>query len=113
MCRLVRDHPGPYTYFVLLTAFGDRLHALHGGVNPRSAVLGTPNAEAALNQIQHLARLPRAHGATPRGSSAPGASSGTMASPSRTTLMRASEFVPMVSSHYRPGCEPALAATIS
>src|SRR5438270_868257 len=30
LCRLVRDHPGPYTYFVLLTAFGDRSHALEG-----------------------------------------------------------------------------------
>jgi diguanylate cyclase (GGDEF)-like protein len=26
----VRAHPGPYTYFVLLTAFGDRSHALEG-----------------------------------------------------------------------------------
>ena len=30
LCRLVRAHPGPYTYFVLLTAFGDRGHALEG-----------------------------------------------------------------------------------
>jgi diguanylate cyclase (GGDEF)-like protein len=30
LCRLVRAHPGPYTYFVLLTAFGDRMHALEG-----------------------------------------------------------------------------------
>src|SRR5947209_7545538 len=30
LCRLVRAHPGPYTYFVLLTAFGDREHALEG-----------------------------------------------------------------------------------
>ncbi len=30
LCRLVRAHPGPYTYFVLLTAFGDRTHALEG-----------------------------------------------------------------------------------
>jgi diguanylate cyclase (GGDEF)-like protein len=30
LCRLIRDHPGPYTYFVLLTAFGDRTHALEG-----------------------------------------------------------------------------------
>ena len=30
LCRLVRNHPGPYTYFVLLTAFGDRGHALEG-----------------------------------------------------------------------------------
>jgi len=30
LCRLVRAHPGPYTYFVLLTAFGDRSHALEG-----------------------------------------------------------------------------------
>jgi diguanylate cyclase (GGDEF)-like protein len=30
LCRLVRDHPGPYTYFVFLTAFGDRSHALEG-----------------------------------------------------------------------------------
>ena len=30
LCRLVRAHPGPYTYFVLLTAFGDRKHALEG-----------------------------------------------------------------------------------
>jgi len=30
LCRLVRAHTGPYTYFVLLTAFGDRSHALEG-----------------------------------------------------------------------------------
>jgi diguanylate cyclase (GGDEF)-like protein len=30
LCRLVRQHHGPYTYFVLLTAFGDRSHALEG-----------------------------------------------------------------------------------
>src|SRR3982074_1851475 len=30
LCRLVGPHPGPYTYFVLLTAFGDRSHALEG-----------------------------------------------------------------------------------
>jgi diguanylate cyclase (GGDEF)-like protein len=30
LCRLVRNHAGPYTYFVLLTAFGDRAHALQG-----------------------------------------------------------------------------------
>ena len=30
LCRMVRKHPGPYTYFVLLTAFGDRSHALEG-----------------------------------------------------------------------------------
>jgi diguanylate cyclase (GGDEF)-like protein len=30
LCRLVRAHNGPYTYFVLLTAFGDRNHALEG-----------------------------------------------------------------------------------
>jgi diguanylate cyclase (GGDEF)-like protein len=30
LCRLVRANPGPYTYFVLLTAFGDRSHALEG-----------------------------------------------------------------------------------
>jgi diguanylate cyclase (GGDEF)-like protein len=30
LCRLVRANPGPYTYFVLLTAFGDRTHALEG-----------------------------------------------------------------------------------
>jgi diguanylate cyclase (GGDEF)-like protein len=30
LCRLVRNHDGPYTYFVLLTAFGDRTHALEG-----------------------------------------------------------------------------------
>jgi len=30
LCRLVRENPGPYTYFVLLTAFGDRSHALEG-----------------------------------------------------------------------------------
>jgi diguanylate cyclase (GGDEF)-like protein len=30
LCRLVRANPGPYTYFVLLTAFGDRGHALEG-----------------------------------------------------------------------------------
>jgi len=30
LCRLVREHTGPYTYFVLLTAFGDRSHALQG-----------------------------------------------------------------------------------
>jgi two-component system, cell cycle response regulator len=30
LCRLVRAHAGPYTYFVLLTAFGDRGHALEG-----------------------------------------------------------------------------------
>jgi two-component system, cell cycle response regulator len=30
LCRLVRAHPGPYTYFILLTAFGDRGHALEG-----------------------------------------------------------------------------------
>jgi two-component system cell cycle response regulator len=30
LCRLVRANPGPYTYFVLLTAFGDRDHALEG-----------------------------------------------------------------------------------
>src|SRR5438445_4613391 len=30
LCRMVRAHSGPYTYFVLLTAFGDRLHALEG-----------------------------------------------------------------------------------
>ena len=30
LCRLVRAHPGPYTYFVLLTAFGDRSHAVEG-----------------------------------------------------------------------------------
>jgi len=30
LCRLVRAHPGPYTYFVLLTAFGDRSHAMEG-----------------------------------------------------------------------------------
>ncbi len=30
LCRLVRANPGPYTYFVLLTAFGDRMHALEG-----------------------------------------------------------------------------------
>src|SRR5919202_1445006 len=28
LCRMVRAHPGPYTYFVLLTAFGDRNHDL-------------------------------------------------------------------------------------
>src|SRR5207244_5007582 len=26
LCRMVRSNPGPYTYFVLLTAFGDRTH---------------------------------------------------------------------------------------
>ncbi|HLZ28747.1 MAG TPA: diguanylate cyclase [Chloroflexota bacterium] len=30
LCRMVRANPGPYTYFVLLTAFGDRSHALEG-----------------------------------------------------------------------------------
>jgi diguanylate cyclase (GGDEF)-like protein len=30
LCRLVRNHSAPYTYFVLLTAFGDRGHALEG-----------------------------------------------------------------------------------
>ncbi|HLZ31707.1 MAG TPA: diguanylate cyclase [Chloroflexota bacterium] len=30
LCKLVRTYPGPYTYFVLLTAFGDRAHALEG-----------------------------------------------------------------------------------
>src|SRR3979411_3195546 len=30
LCRMVRAKPGPYTYFVLLTAFGDRSHALEG-----------------------------------------------------------------------------------
>jgi diguanylate cyclase (GGDEF)-like protein len=30
LCRMVRAKPGPYTYFVLLTAFGDRNHALEG-----------------------------------------------------------------------------------
>jgi diguanylate cyclase (GGDEF)-like protein len=30
LCRMVRAHNGPYTYFVLLTAFGDRNHALEG-----------------------------------------------------------------------------------
>jgi len=30
LCRLVRAHNGPYTYFILLTAFGDRGHALEG-----------------------------------------------------------------------------------
>ena len=30
LCKLVRAYPGPYTYFVLLTAFGDRAHALEG-----------------------------------------------------------------------------------
>ena len=30
LCRLVRAHAGPYTYFILLTAFGDRGHALEG-----------------------------------------------------------------------------------
>jgi diguanylate cyclase (GGDEF)-like protein len=30
LCRMVRAHHGPYTYFVLLTAFGDRTHALEG-----------------------------------------------------------------------------------
>jgi diguanylate cyclase (GGDEF)-like protein len=30
LCRRVRDRPGPYTYFVFLTAFGDRSHALEG-----------------------------------------------------------------------------------
>jgi len=30
LSRLVRANPGPYTYFVLLTAFGDRGHALEG-----------------------------------------------------------------------------------
>jgi diguanylate cyclase (GGDEF)-like protein len=30
LCRMVRANPGPYTYFVLLTAFGDRTHALEG-----------------------------------------------------------------------------------
>src|SRR2546423_10866549 len=30
LCRLVRAHAGPYTYFILLTAFGDRGHAQEG-----------------------------------------------------------------------------------
>jgi diguanylate cyclase (GGDEF)-like protein len=30
LCRLVREQSGPYTYFILLTAFGDRTHALEG-----------------------------------------------------------------------------------
>jgi diguanylate cyclase (GGDEF)-like protein len=30
LCRLVRAQPGPYTYFILLTAFGDYSHALEG-----------------------------------------------------------------------------------
>jgi len=30
LCKRVRTYPGPYTYFVLLTAFGDRAHALEG-----------------------------------------------------------------------------------
>ena len=30
LCKLVRAYPGPYTYFVLLTAFGDSAHALEG-----------------------------------------------------------------------------------
>jgi diguanylate cyclase (GGDEF)-like protein len=30
LCKLVRAYPGPYTYFVLITAFGDRTHALEG-----------------------------------------------------------------------------------
>jgi diguanylate cyclase (GGDEF)-like protein len=30
LCRLVRAHSGPYTYFVLLTAFADRSHAMEG-----------------------------------------------------------------------------------
>ena len=30
LCRLVRANPGPYTYFVLLTAFGDKSHAMEG-----------------------------------------------------------------------------------
>src|SRR4029453_11802085 len=30
LCRLVRAHSGAYTYFILLTAFGDRSHAMEG-----------------------------------------------------------------------------------
>jgi diguanylate cyclase (GGDEF)-like protein len=30
LCRMVRAHSGPYTYFILLTAFNDRSHAMEG-----------------------------------------------------------------------------------
>jgi diguanylate cyclase (GGDEF)-like protein len=30
LCRMVRAHSGPYTYFILLTAFNDRGHAMEG-----------------------------------------------------------------------------------
>jgi diguanylate cyclase (GGDEF)-like protein len=30
LCRMVRSHSGPYTYFILLTAFADRSHAMEG-----------------------------------------------------------------------------------
>jgi diguanylate cyclase (GGDEF)-like protein len=30
LCKLVRAYGGPYTYFVLITAFSDRTHALEG-----------------------------------------------------------------------------------
>lgn len=30
LCRRVREHKGPYTYFILLTARGDKEHVLEG-----------------------------------------------------------------------------------
>jgi DNA-binding response OmpR family regulator len=42
LCRLVRAHDAPYTYFILLTALGDQQHHLHGRKSGADDYLAKP-----------------------------------------------------------------------
>lgn len=42
LCRLVREHDAPYTYFILLTALGDQQHHLHGRKSGADDYLSKP-----------------------------------------------------------------------
>jgi CheY-like chemotaxis protein len=42
LCRRVREHDAPYTYFVLLTALGDQKHHLHGRKSGADDYLAKP-----------------------------------------------------------------------
>jgi CheY-like chemotaxis protein len=42
LCRRVREHDAPYTYFILLTALGDQQHHLHGRKSGADDYLAKP-----------------------------------------------------------------------
>ena len=42
LCRRVREHDSPYTYFILLTALGDQQHHLHGRKSGADDYLAKP-----------------------------------------------------------------------